>query len=206
MRRFSVPFFAAVLIAVATLVAAAAPAPAASPKLLLTDPAGDALDARPSMDIVNLSFEVKKVKPTDPKPSLIIAMELAAPPEKQLVSYDVWATIPECGSFNATYAPGTVLSANPNGPSPPSTVFICNGSSSETDSLDLHHPKFSITKNTLTWTIALDYFSKQAREGGTLTEIRGQTQFAEPLTGIMGNAALGLPTDDVLTDKEFAFV
>ena len=203
-----VPFLAAALVAVAILGVAPSPARAASPKLTLVDPAGDGLDQRPSMDILSTTFEVKKVKPADPKPSLVITMKLGAQPEQQLVSYDIWATIPECGSFNATYAPGTILSKSPaHGYPPPSTVFICNGSSDPSGSLDLYHPKFAIGKdNTLTWTIALDYFSKAARAGGKLTEIRAQTQYSEPLTGILGNAAFGAPTDGVTTDKEFTFV
>lgn len=183
------------------------PARAVSPPLIVKDPAGDSLDARASMDILSTTFEVKKVKASDPKPSLIITMKLGAQPEQQLVSYDVWATIPECGEFNATYAPGTILTKSPaHGNPPPSSVFICNGSADPSGSLDLHHPKFAIGKdNTLTWTIALDYFSKRARAGAKLTEIHADTQLAEPLTGIIGNAALGVPTDALATDKEFTF-
>jgi len=205
MRRISVPFFVAVLIAVATLAGVSSPARAASPKLSVGDPAGDAIDTRASMDILNIAFEVKKVRATDPKPSVIVSMKLAAPPEKQLASYTIWATIPECGEFSVDYAPTTLIKTVPS-PRSPADAFICTGSSGATDSLSLFSPKFAVSKdNTMTWTIALDSFPKAARAGGTLTQIHAETQIAEPVEGILGNAALGLPTDDVATDKEFTF-
>lgn len=210
MRRFATPFFAAALVGVGSIGLITPAARAASPKLTLGDRIGEAVDSRPSMDIERVSFEVKKVKASDPKPSVIITVKLSAAPEKQLVSYDVYATIPECGSFQASYAPGSAL--NPALPQSPASVYVCNGGTSETDSLDLFHPKFAVGKdNTLTWTIALDSFPKLARAGGALTDIKVETQTADPVFGLEGNGSvLGLPTDDmtpeVTANKEFRFV
>ena len=206
MRRLAVPFFAAVLVAV-TMLGVAPSARAASPKLSLADPAGDALDQRPSMDITNLSFEVKKVKPTDPKHSVVISLKLAAAPEQRLVSYDVTAQIPGCGSFHVSYAPNTVLNTLPD-PSSPASVYVCNGQTGAADGLELFSPKFSISKdNTMTWTIALDSFPRAAREGGAFTAIQAETQIADPVFGLEGNGQL-LPTDELRAEleKEFTFV
>ena len=179
---------------------------AASPRLSLTDPVGDALDQRASMDISNLSFEVKKVRPTDPKHSVIITLKLAAAPEQRLVSYDVFADIPECGSFQASYTPNTIPDTAL--PSSPASAYICTGQTGTGDSLVLFSPRFAVTKDTLTWTIALDSFPKAAREGGMLTNISARTQIADPIFGLEGNGTVGLPTDELLVapEKEFRFV
>jgi hypothetical protein len=197
---------------VAALVGSVAPpSMAASPKLDLVDPAGDSLGAVASFDIVSLSYEVKKLKAKD-DPSLVITMKLAAPPETRLARYTAVAQIPDCGVFEATFAPGTVFSTAIE--TSPSTFFIgCGDPGGTSGDSVLLDTRTDVKGSTITWAIQVTSLPRDVRAGKKLTDIRGYTSLAEPVFGIYGNGSTdtsdeveGLPNDEVRTDKEFVFV
>lgn len=197
-------------VAVAALMAAPS-AIAASPKLDLVDEPGDSLGGLASLDIVAVSFEVKKVKPRDPGPSLVITMTLAAAPETKAAKYMVLGQIPDCGTFQADFSPGTVFSTVAG--TSPTTFFIGCGDNSTTGTAVLIDVRTDVKGPVITWAIAVDSLPKDVRKGAKITSIRGITSFAEPVTGIYGNGNTdtgglieGVPNDEVRTDKEFTFV
>jgi hypothetical protein len=199
MRRFL-----GVLIVVAAALLATPPASAASPKLDLPDPAGDSLGAQASLDIVSVSLESKKLKARDPGPSLVITMKLAAPPMAVGARYVLSGEIPECGHFDATYAPGTLYSkiVGTEG-----AIFLgCGdpGGVAGGSLLILGH--VSVKGPVITWTIAVDSLPKDVRAGGSIGEIQGYASLVEPVFGLQGPHDVGVTNDDVRTDKEFTFV
>lgn len=201
MRRLLV-----LLLAVPVLLVGAAPVPAApSPVLALADPKGDAIDGRPSMDILSVTYDVKTLKKGNP-PSLLVTMKLAAPYEQQLAAYHVKSQIPGCGFFDASFAPGTLLS-QATGSSSMSWFIECGPG----DEAVLLFVKPTLNKDTITFGLSLDSMPKKARAGAKLTAIRAFTTMAEPVMGILGNGELdfdaveGVPTDEVRTPKEYSF-
>lgn len=179
------------------------PARAAVTPLAYEDPAGDALDIRPSMDILKVTHDLRQINKTGPK-SLVYELTLAGPPEAQLISYGVEGDAGPC-FVDAAFRPGTVFSQVVG--SGAAQFFVgCEGMESE-----LIDAKSLIKGNVITMSIALDSLPKPARESGELKNLYSFTQNAEPVTGIFGNGDqdLGmpgvLPTDSASTDKTFKF-
>lgn len=188
-----------VVLAAAAVFLSGAGVRAAGP-LKYTDDVGDALDTRASMDIVSVTYDVRQVNRDGP-PSLVVEMELAAPPEVQLSTYNTQATVPGCGFVNTNFTPGTVLvTALDAGPA---DFFVECGDDGESAVLPA---QMRIQENTLTWSIALDGLPKILKAGGTVEEIRAITQIAEPATGIFGSGDPGpLPIDEASTDNKWSF-
>lgn len=198
----------ALLLALVAGFAGGAPSAAApSPPLTVTDPTGDAIDGRASMDIASVVLEMRNIRASDPRPALVVTMKLTAPPEKQAVAYALTAQIPGCGVFNAYFNPGAVLNAH-NG-TPPGSVLVCNGRDDPTDDSEIVEVPTAVRGNTVTWTIAPDSLPKAARTIGRLVGIGGYTSIADPVTGIFDGDltadVAGAYSDSVSSDKQFAF-
>ena len=193
---------AAVLIAVLALLSAG---PARASAFSYTDAEGDALDARASMDIVSVTYDIRQVNKAGP-PSLVVEMELAAPPEGQLVSYETRAEAEGCGYFTSSFAPGTAWSAA-TGSAPASYFMECGSPEDSTGSTaTLIDAQFRIDGNTLRWAVALDSIPKELRGGTTFTEMSAYTQVAEPVMGIFGSGSdLPLPMDEASTDASWTY-
>lgn len=168
------------------------------------DEAGDALDGRASMDIVSVTHDVRQINKSGP-PSLVLEMELAAPPEAQLASYEIRANVDGCGFFQASYTPGTAWGAGVG--SAPASFFIECGSPADStgSTATLLDAQFRIDGNTLRWSGALDSIPKELRSNVTFTDIHSFTQIAEPFMGINGSADANLPMDDASTSKAWSY-
>lgn len=174
--------------------------------LTYTDDAGDALDGRASMDIVRVTHDLRQVNKAGP-PSLVFEMELAAPPESELVSYYVMSEIEECGSFYASFRPGSVVFGAALAIAPADFYHSCGDGPGDGAILPA---VFRIDGNVLRWAVALDSLPKAQRGGLALTDLRAFTQIAEPATGIIGTGWLDgtpapLPVDTASTDKTWSF-
>ena len=174
-----------------------------------SDEKGDAVDARASMDIVSVTYDVRQVNKSGP-PSLVIEMELAAPPENQFVSYETRAEASGCGFFEASFTPGTVFVAGLD--SAPGSFWIgCGSPPDETGSTaTLMDAQFRIDGNVLRWSAAMDGIPKELRSGSTFSQLHAFTQIAEPVMGIDGTGnVLGedgpLPIDTAATDKTWTY-
>lgn len=186
--------------ALAVLLAGSARADA---PLKYADDPGDALDGRASLDIVSVTYDLRQVNKVGPK-SVVIEMELGAPPEGQLASYSARAEIEGCGFFDASFRPGSVVFGTAG--IPPADFFIACGASGDSEILDA---QFRIDGNVLRWSIALDGLPKEARTG-KVKSLNSFTQIAEPATGIMGTGDLDvadgpLPIDAAASDKTWSF-
>ena len=155
------------------------------------------------MDIVSVTLEVKPMVPRNTV-SLVTTIELAAPPEAQAASYDMNATMPGCGYFNASYRPGTIGATQG---SKVNQYFMACGSpdSAGTGTSTAVDARAEADGNKIVIWAAIDSFPKEVREIGQLESISAATQIAEPLFGIIGNAALALPSDSAETDKTWKF-
>lgn len=197
-----------VLLSIAALAIGLAGSAQAAP-ITYADDSGDSVDARPSMDIVSVTYDVRQVNKSGP-PSLVIEMELAAPPESQLVSYETRAEAAGCGHFDASFAPGTVFTAALD--SAPASFWIgCGSPPDETGSTStLLDAQFRIDGNVLRWSLAMDGIPKELRGGTTFSDLHAFTQIAEPVLGIDGSGyVLGapgpLPIDTAATDKTWSY-
>lgn len=162
------------------------------------DPAGDALDTRPSMDILKVTHDFRQVNKSGP-PSLVFEMTLGAPPEQQLVAYYARSTADGDCWLEAWFTPGRLLDVVTGG----SNATIYQGCG---DDGAFVPAKFLIKGNLLTWSIAVDSIPKPIREAGELQELHAYTQTTEPVFGIVGNGTL-IParTDSAVTDQTFRF-
>ena len=168
------------------------------------DDKGDALDGRASMDIVSVTHDIRQINKSGP-PSLVVEMELAAPPEAQLASYEIRAEVEGCGFFQASYTPGTAWSAAVG--SAPASFFIeCGTPADATGSTaTLMDAQFRIDGNKLRWSGALDSIPKELRSNTTFSDIYSFTQIAEPFMGINGTSDANLPIDEAATDKPWSY-
>lgn len=184
---------AAALIA-ALVVLSAVPARAAQP-LTYEDEAGDTLDGRDSMDIVRVTHDLQQVNKSGP-PSLVVEMELAAPPEDMAVRYVVSTEIPGCGSFTATYRPSAV-------------VYEAAGIASADFYLSCEDEflpsQFRIDGNVLRWAMAIDGLPGKY-SSGKLEGLSASTDIVDPATGEQGTGQEGvLPMDDASTDQTWSY-
>lgn len=198
MRRYKLAGLLFVVLSVLVAGSARAGAP-----LKYIDEPGDALDGRASMDIVNVTHDLRQVNKVGP-PSLVFEMELGAPPEAQLASYYVFSVIEGCGDFYASFRPGSVVFGN-LGIAPADFWLDCAG-----DGGDILAGQFRIEGNVLRWSIALDGLPKDVRAGQQLSQLHALTQIAEPATGIIGTGwldgnAAPLPVDAASTDKTWSY-
>lgn len=177
----------------------------ASQSLTYEDEAGDSLDGRSSLDIVSVTYDVRQVNKGGP-PSLVVEMELAGPPDGQLVSYETRAEAEGCGYFWTSYAPGTVFT-QALGSAPASYFMECGSPPDGTGSTaTLIDAQFRIDGNTLRWSVALDSIAKELRSGSTFTSMEAYTQVAEPVFGIFGTGSdLPLPIDEASTDGAWTY-
>ena len=187
--RYAGLTFVALAVLCASSVQAAAP-------LKYADPAGDAIDGRPSMDIVSVTHDLRQINRTGPK-SLVFELELAAPPEPILASYHVVTVLEGCGNLYANFRPGALLLgtiAIPN-----ADIWVSCGGDAERLST-----QFKITGNVLRWATALDSLPKDYRNG-VLTNLSAVTSIAEPVIGVYGTARLDgargpLPIDQATSE------
>lgn len=202
MRTFRRGSAAVALLSVLLLLAVGTPARAAEP-LRFSDAAGDQLDARGSMDVVSVSLEVKPMAPRNTM-SLVTTIELAAPPESMMASYDLNATVPGCGYFSSNYRPGSIWAqqfgqVNQYFMECGSPEGTGTGTSTAVDA------RVVVEGNKVVIWAAVTAFPKEVLAAGELTDISASTQIADPLMGIMGNS-LAVPTDEATTDKSWRFV
>lgn len=188
---------ALVFVALAVLFAGSAQA---APPLKFADDAGDALDGRPSQDILSVSFDKRQMNKTGPQ-SLVFELELAAPPESQAATYGIRTEIEGCGYFQAQYRPGGVV-YNQLG-------FGTADFATECADPALLPAQFRITGNILRWSIALDSLPKDYRSG-IIGAIDAYTSISEPATGFLGTADLDigpgpLPIDLAETDQTWSY-
>lgn len=155
------------------------------------------------MDIVSVTLEVKPMAPRKTE-SLVTTIELAAPPEAMLASYDFAATVPGCGYFNANYRPGA-LWAQQFGQVNQYFMECGSPEGAGTGTSTAVNASVEVDGNKVIIWAAVAAFPKEVRAAGELTEISASTQIAEPLMGIMGNATLQAPTDEATTDKSWRF-
>ena len=176
-------------------------AQAAGP-LTYADDEGDSLDGRGSMDIVSITYDMRQVNKSGP-PSLVVEMELAAPPETQLASYTADADIEGCGYFQASFRPGSLVFGAALNVAPADFFIECGGSGEP----EILPAQFRIDGNVLRWSLAVDGLPKSVKAGGTLGGLNAYSQIAEPITGVMGSAAVGPAgaTDSASTDKTWSF-
>ena len=192
------------LVVLAALAVLSAGSVRAAESLTYSDDKGDALDGRASMDIVSVTHDIRQINKGGP-PSLVIEMELAAPPEAQLVSYEIRANVDGCGYFQASYTPGTAWTAAVG--SAPASFFIECGSPPDStgSTATLLDAQFRIDGNKLRWSGALDSIPKELRKNVTFTDINSFTQIAEPFMGINGTSDAGLPIDEASTSKAWSY-
>jgi len=159
-----------------------------------TDPAGDSLDRRASMDIVAVRYDVRRVDKAGPR-SLVVEVKLAAPPEAQIGDYEVRAQVKGCGFVSARYSPGTAL--HPAIDSRTAWFQMACGSRGNVygSTYIARNAEFQIEGNTLRWSISLDELPEQLRHGSTFRELRA---FAKIPEGVVGPA---FPVDPWVMDQ-----
>lgn len=183
-----------------------APSALAVAPLVIPDPEGDALDARPSMDILALTIESKPQKPRD-TPSLVVTIELAGPIDRSTataINYNVNTEVPGCGYLDFTYSPGTVLEGGPGTGAYSNVSTSCGGGPSTTgDGTYLGvDAKAEIDGNKLVLWTSWESLTKEIRAVGALTEFQATTEIAEPVFGIIGTGTFGPVYADEATSAE----
>jgi hypothetical protein len=174
-------------LALAVAVAFAVPAQAEVKKKLAeyTDAAGDSLPPQGSTDIVKVSYETSgegKGKKYVPK-LLVVTMELAGPPATQFVSYEMRQEVSGCGYLSFLYTPGGsqadgIISSACYEPEP----------TTGSPNIVLFSPK--VDGNKVIWRVNLVILPKPVKLGATFSGLTAMTQYAEPVTGILGTGIL----------------
>jgi len=167
-----------------------------------SDKSGDSLDTRASMDIVAVRYDVRQVDNAGPL-SLVVEMELAAPPERVLASYDTYAQTADCGTVSTHYGTGTTAKVSVFGSGPGGAFHVGCGSPADVygstgTCLDA---EFVIEGTTLRWSIALDGLPEQLRRGSTFGKLRAYARTSEPTNP----SHTGLPMDYASTGQSWSY-
>lgn len=202
MRRTRLLTTAGVAVLAATFLA---PTALAAP-LVVEDPVGDALDARPEMDIVSVTFESKPRNPRN-TPSLVVTIELAGPIDKSTataVNYNVDTDVPGCGYLNFTWSPGTVLEGGPGAGAYSNLSTSCGGEPSSTGDGTYRgiDTKSALDGNKLILWTSLESLTKEVLAIGEITNIRATTANAEPVFGII---SAPVSSDAATSDQTWSF-
>lgn len=190
-----------VLLVAGLLIGGAAPVRAVSP-VSFEDPAGDQLDLRPSMDILKVSWDVKRTSKVG-RPWMVVEMTLAAAPEERLVSYFAEGDAGSDCFVEASYRPGNVFAeADIN-----SDAWFIAGCNRDGDEMaQIVDARLEIKGNVITVSAPLDAITKAIRDSGQLTALSATAEIAEPMTGILGTTWLGAPgADNATTDQTFRY-
>ena len=156
-----------------------------------TDPAGDSFDGRASMDIVAVRYDVRQVDKGGPL-SLVVEMELAAPPEGALASYVTDARSDDCGAVRTSYGTGTAA-INVGGSGPRGYFYLgCTDTSVRAE--------IGIDGNTVQVSIPMDGLPKQMREGSTFRGLK-----ASALLTQANWTGAGHPVDKASTARSWSY-
>lgn len=164
------------------------------------------------MDIVAASIEIKPMAPRN-TPSLVVTWELSAPPESTGAAYEFSAEVAGCGTLTAAYRAGTAYNIAFGdvaglGISTHQMFVGCGSPPDETtgSTSTLVDHMIAVKGNSVSMWTALPGLPKDFPRSGEMSSLRAFSQFADPVTGIIGNGSLGLePNDDVTTDKVWAY-
>lgn len=203
---------AAVVLSVLVLLAVGSPSRAATTGLRFEDAVGDSLDTRASMDIVAASVEIKPMAPRN-TPSLTVTWELAGPPEATGASYEFSGKTEKCGTFRAAYRAGTVYNivfgdVAGLGISTHQVSVGCGSPPDDTTGSTTTFVEFrvAVKGNTVTMWTPISGLPKDFPRTGEMTDFQAFSQFADPVTGIIGNGSLGQePNDEAVTDKVWSY-
>lgn len=199
------------LLVAAVLAVAAFAAPAEAKPFSYADAKGDIPVA--GVDIVSVTYATqgtttsrrvgsRTVKTYEPA-RLLVTMTLAGAPVDQAgIKYKVESEIEGCGTFSATYAPGTVYSDLQG----PASLFLgCGGSDPLSGNSLLIFPKYEVSGSKIVWTIPLKTLPKEARAGAHYSAHNASVDVVEPILGVQGSEETGGPAliDSVETDAEW---
>ncbi|HUR49341.1 MAG TPA: hypothetical protein VMY88_07445 [Acidimicrobiales bacterium] len=207
MRFFRRGSAAIAVLSALALLAVGSPTRAATPGIRFEDPVGDSIDTRASMDIVAVSVGIKPMAPRN-TPSLVVTWELSAPPESTGAAYEFYGETEACGSFHAAYRAGTAYNivfgeVAGLGISTHQVSVDCGSPPDETGSTTTFVQLMTAVKdNTVTMWTPISGLPKQFPRSGQMTDLRAFSQFADPVTGILGNGALGLEANDEATTEK----
>lgn len=186
----------AVLAATAVgLVATAVPgsaAPAPAPQIV--DAKGDAIDGKGAHDVQSVRFN-KTAK------GFAVTMTLGAPQTTQDgVTYEITAQTVDCGTFSISWSPRTGLGGRDQ-------VGMSCGADSGFGPYTIIAGSPRAKGSTLTWTFNKKSFPNELKKGATFTDLRAGVDPNEPVFGIFGPAALGVPVrlDDAVGKGSFTF-
>lgn len=201
MLRFARPALAIAGALTVCVVSAASAAPAGPTRLVFADKAGDSLPPQASTDITKVSFATtgkgigKKYAPK----YLVVELTLSGPPSSTGTTlYEVDTELTGCGSFSMSYSPGAKLIES-------SGYASCGGDGSPTGSGTLFDALPEVKGSTLIWTFALKALPGNVRRGSTFTALSAHTALVDPVTGLLGPAAIdpALSYDNASTDATY---
>ncbi|MCA1822944.1 MAG: hypothetical protein ABR520_04415 [Mycobacteriales bacterium] len=197
-----------VAVAAAATLLGAAPGLAIGQKPQITDPPGDALGSRASLDIVSGTFDtsgiVTKVgrRTTYTPKSFVGTLTLAGPPEAGPgYAYYLNADVAGCGGFQLAYAPGTVFASTVGA----ATLYTdCGSPPDETGSTStLITVEATIAGNAIVWTVGLKSLPQEIKLGSVFSNLSAYTDIVEPVLGVIGPGYLTdvLWVDSATSDK-----
>ena len=176
------------------LVANALPGSAA-PAPQIVDAKGDAADGNGAHDVQSVLF-ARTAK------GFTVTLTLGAPQTKQDgVTYEISGETDTCGTFTIAWSPVTAL----GGRDQVSMQCGADGTTGEPYTIINVPPKGK--GSTLTWTFNKKQFPAELRGGATMTDLRAGVDPNEPVFGIFGPAAMGVPLrlDDAVGKGSFTF-
>lgn len=186
------------VLGVAVQANAAVPSPT---KLVITDPAGDALGSQGPYDITNVSISTtgNKVGKTYTAKTLVVSMTVVGGFSKYPgATYEVDVDVSGCGYANFTYTPGSALGEG-------GLFTECGSPEDETGSTaTLYSTPPEVKGSTVTWTFPFSALSSEFKAKKlTISEVSAFTTQNEPVFGIVGPGIVGLNVDDATTDKSY---
>ena len=176
------------------LVVTAVPGSAA-PAPQIVDAKGDALDGNASHDVQSVLFS-KTAK------GFAVTMTLGGPQtDQEGVTYEISAQTEDCGTFNISWSPVTGLGGRDQ------VGMACGPDDTGTGPYTIIAGSPKQKGNTLTWTFNKKSFPSELKGGATFTDLRAGVDPNEPVFGIFGPAAVGVPLrlDDAVGKGSFTF-
>ena len=169
----------------------------AAPAPQIQDAKGDALDGNGSHDVESVLF-------TKTTKGFTVTMTLGGPQSNQQgVNYEISAQTADCGAFTINWSPAILLLPG----SRDQVTMNCGAPGATGDPFTIINVPPKAKGNTLTWTFNKKQFPKELKDGATFTDLRAGVDQNEPVFGIIGPAAFGVPLrlDDAVGKGSFSF-
>lgn len=177
------------------LVVVAVPGHAAPAKPQVVDAKGDALDGSTAHDVHSVLY-------SKTSRGFTVTLTLGgAQSTQQGVNYAISATAEDCGTFTINWTPTTALGSRDQ------VTMNCGAPGTTGGPYTIINVAPKVKGSTLTWTFNKRQFPSELKDGSTFSDFEVTVDPNEPVFGILGASAFGVPLryDEAAGTGSFTF-